>query len=139
MSLSAQAQSAGPFLWNSYVDVVGNYTRIDSESPVVSRFTPGVAVTVTRVQLQAALGSLIFPNTKCSPLPRIGVTDGTTEFSIAIPNARQTGGFPKSVHNDSGPIAVSFPANAELVVKVLPGQKGCDPGSININVQYSVN
>jgi hypothetical protein len=137
LSLNAQAQNVGPFLWTSYIDTTGNYSRTYSESAVVSRFTPGVAITVTRVQLQAAYGSSI-NDTKCKPVPRIRVTDGTTQYAIAIPNARESGSQPLSVHADSGPIAVSFPANANLILRLVPGESGCYASSINVNVQYSV-
>ena len=39
--LNAQAQNAGPFLWTSYIDPVGNYLRVSQEANFVSRFTPG--------------------------------------------------------------------------------------------------
>jgi len=140
LSTNAQAQNAGPFLWTSYIDVVGNYVRTYSEGTVVSRFSPGVAITVTRVQLQAAYGSQIGDTkVKCSPLPKIRVTDGTTEYRIAIPNARQNGPYPTSVNADSGTIAVGFPANANLRLTVLGGETGCQAGAINVVVQYSVN
>jgi hypothetical protein len=136
LSLNAGAQNAGPFLWTSYIDTTGNYSRTYSEASVVGRFTPGVAITVTRVQLQAAYGSSI-NDTECKPVPRIRVTDGTTQYALAIPNARESGSI--SVHADSGPIAVSFPANAKLILRLVPGQTGCYAGSINVVVQYSVN
>jgi len=142
LSLNAQAQNAGPFLWTGYIDTIGNYVRSYSEAPVVSRFTPGVAITVTRVQFQAAYGSTIegHPHdTKCNPVPRIRVTDGTTKYAIGIPNARESGPQPLSVHADSGPIAVRFPANANLALRVVPGETGCYASSINVNVQYSVD
>jgi len=138
LSLNAQAQNAGPFLWTSYIDYLGNYLQSNSQCAAVSRFTPGVAITVTRVQLQAAFGSYIYPHSTCSPLPKISVTDGTTKYVLAIPHARLTRPYPFSVDADSGPIAVGFPANAELRLSVLPGEKDCNPGSINVNVQYSV-
>ena len=100
LSLNAQAQNAGPFLWTSYIDVIGNYELSFKQATVVSRFTPGVAITVTRVQLQAAQGSYIFPNGRCSQLPKIRVTDGTTEYVLAIPHARLTGSYPNSVNAD---------------------------------------
>jgi len=137
--MNAHAQSAGPLLWSSYIDVVGNYTQQYSEGSAVSRFTPGVAVTVTRVQLQAAQGSYIYPNAKCSYVPKLRVTDGTTKYEIAIPNARETGRNPFSVSADSGTINLSFPANANLRLLVLHGEKGCIAGAINVTVQYSVN
>jgi hypothetical protein len=139
LSTNAQAQNAGPFLWTGYIDVLGNYVLPYSTGTVVSRFTPGVAITVTRVQLQAAFGSYIYPKSRCSPLPKVRVTDGTTEYRLAIPNARMNGPYPHSVNADSGTIAVGFPANANLRLTVLPGQTGCNPASINVTVQYSVN
>jgi hypothetical protein len=132
LSLNAHAQSAAPLLWTSYIDVASDYSRIYAESSVVSRFTPGAPITVTRLQLQAAFGSSINGH-KCNPLPKIKVTDGTSNYSIAIPPSTN------SVHADSGPIAVSFPENAGLVLRVLPGETGCNPGSINVTVQYSVS
>ncbi|HWY58733.1 MAG TPA: hypothetical protein VNZ03_29990 [Terriglobales bacterium] len=137
--LNAQAQTAGPLLWTSYLDMVGNYVRSESEGVIVSRFTPGAAITVTRVQLQAAHGSSIFSSQKCSRVPKIAVSDGTTKYVLAIPNARQTGPDPFSVHADSGTLALSFPSNANLRLNVIPGEPRCNAGSININVQYSVN
>jgi hypothetical protein len=140
LSLNARAQTAGPLLWTSFIEVIGNYTQEYSEGSVVSRFTPGVAITVTRVQLQAARGSSINNSgTKCNPLPKLRVTDGTTKYGLAIPNARQTGPYPNSVNADSGTIAVNFPANANLRLTVLPGEAGCSAASINVVVQYSVN
>jgi hypothetical protein len=139
LSLSAQAQTAGPLLWTSYIEVVGNYVRSYSEGVIVSRFTPGAAITVTRVQLQAAQGSYIFSNQKCSRVPKIAVTDGTTKYVLAIPNARETGPDPFSVHADSGILALSFPSNANLRLSVIPGETSCNAASINVNVQYSVN
>jgi hypothetical protein len=139
LSLSAKAQT-GPLMWTSFIEVVGNYVRSRSEGTFVSRFTPGVAVTVTRIQLQAAEGSYLFPQGgKCNPVPRVRVTDGSTSYSVAIPNAREVGRHPMSVHADSGPIAVSFPADANLVLRVIPGQDFCQAGSINVTVQYTVN
>jgi hypothetical protein len=140
LSMNAQAQNAGPFLWSSFILVVGDYTQQYSEGSAVSRFTPGVPVTVSRVQLQAAQGSNVgLNNAKCSYVPRLRVTDGTTKYEIAIPNARGTGRNPFSVSADSGPINVSFPANANLRLLVLHGEKGCTAGTINVTVQYSVN
>jgi hypothetical protein len=95
--------------------VLGNYLQANSEVGAVSRFTPGVAITVTRVQLQAAQGSSVgFKSVRCSPLPKVRVTDGTTKYLLAIPNARNEGMYPHSVNTDSGPIAVNFPASAQL-------------------------
>jgi hypothetical protein len=139
LSSNVQAQNAGPFLWTSYVESVANYLRSNSQGTFVSRFTPGVAITVTRVQLQASQGSVIYPNTRCSRVPRISVTDGTTDYLIAIPRVGQNGSHPPTVHSDSGPIAVSFPQDANLRLRVVPGESGCGAFGINVTVQYKVN
>jgi hypothetical protein len=137
LSLNAQAQT-GPALWTSYIDVLGNYFRVRTEGNVVSRFTPGTPIFVTRVQLQAAQGSYLFPQGKCQPLPKIKVTDGTTSYMLAIPNARSSGGFPVSVSADSGPIYLSYPQNAKIRLTVVPGETGCSGGAINVTIQYVI-
>jgi hypothetical protein len=139
LSLNAQAQTAGPLLWTSYIDVLGNYVPT-SGGGTFSRFTPGVPITVTRMQLQAAQGSYIYgTKNKCHPLPKIRVTDGATNYDLAIPNARFTGRYPNAVSADSGVISVSFSGTPSLRMVVIPGEKNCNPGSINVTVQYSVN
>jgi hypothetical protein len=142
LSLNAQAQNSGPFLWTGYIDVLGNYLRSDDYpgGGTFSRFTPGVAITVTRVQLQAAYGSSVY-NTKlpCHPVPKIRVTDGTTKYDLGIPNAREKGRYPMAVSADSGLISVGFSGSAALSLLIIPGETGCDGGSINVTVQYSVN
>jgi hypothetical protein len=139
LSSNAQAQS-GPMLWTSYIDILGNYLLSNSESDVVSRFTPGVAITVSRMQLQATQGGYVYrTGAKCHPLPKVRVTDGSTTYALAVPNARNVGPYGLSVHADSGPIMVSFPANAELRLSMFPGETGCYAGGIHVTVQYSVN
>ena len=141
LSLNTQAQNSGPFLWTGYIDVMGNYLHAYSGGGVFSRFTPGVAITVTRVQLQAAQGSHIYSenNVPCSPVPKIRVTDGTTNYDLPIPNARWTGRYPMAVSADSGLIATSFSASSKLTLLLIPGQSGCNGSSINVTVQYTVN
>ena len=139
LSSNTQAQTAGPLLWTSYIDVLGNYVPT-SGGGTFSRFTPGVPITVTRLQLQAAYGSYISgTRDKCHPLPKVRVTDGTTNYDLAIPNARFTGRYPTAVNADSGQISISFSGTPSLRMVVIPGEKNCDPGSINVTVQYSVN
>jgi hypothetical protein len=140
LSLNAQAQTAGPLLWIGYIDVMGNYLPAYSGGGTFSRFTPGVPVTVTRIQLQAAQGSYI-DNTKdkCHPLPKIRVTDGATNYDLPIPNARWTGHYPTAVNADSGLISVSFTGSSNLRLVLIPGETGCNGASINVTVQYSVN
>ena len=140
LSLNAQAQNSGPYLWTGYIDVMGNYLHAYSGGGVFSRFTPGVAITVTRVQLQAAHGSYIYnEKVPCRPVPKIRVTDGTTNYDLPIPNARWTGRYPIAVSADSGLIAASFSASSKLTLVLIPGQSGCNGNSINVTVQYSVN
>jgi hypothetical protein len=139
LSLNGQAQTAGPLLWTGYIDVLGNYVP-PSNGGTFSRFTPGVAITVTRVQLQAVQGSYVHnTNARCTPLPKVRVTDGTTKYDIPIPNAGFTGHYPNAVSADSGTISVGFSANSAVRLVVIPGETGCYAGSINVTVQYSVN
>lgn len=141
LSLNAQAQNSGPLLWTSYIEVMGSYLHAYSGGGTFSRFTPGVAITITRMQLQAAQGSNLFNDNKtpCHPVPKIRVTDGTTNYDLPIPNAREKGRYPMAVSADSGPISVGFSGSAALRLVLLPGQTGCNGGSINVTVQYSVN
>jgi hypothetical protein len=140
LSLNAQAQTAGPLLWTGYIDVMGNYLHAHSGGGTFSRFTPGVAITITRMQLQAAVGSSIdYTKVPCSPVPKIRVTDGTTNYDLAIPNARWKGRYPMAVSADSGPLSVGYSGGAALRLVLIPGQTGCNGGAINVTVQYSVN
>jgi len=139
LSLNAHAQTTGPLLWTSYIDVLGNYAP-PSMGGTFSRFTPGVAVTVTRVQMQAAQGAYIYgTKEKCSPQPKVRLTDGTIKYDLAIPSARLTGNYPNAASADSGTISVGFSASSALRLTVIPGETGCYAGSINVTAQYSVN
>ena len=140
LSLNAHAQTAGPLLWTGYIDSLGNYLPLYSGGGTFSRFTPGVAITVTRVQMQAAQGAYIYgTKEKCNPRPKVRVTDGTINYDLAIPNARLTGRYPNAVSADSGTISVGFSANSALRLVVIPGETGCYASSVNVTVQYSVN
>jgi len=141
LSLNAQAQNSGPLLWTGYIDVMGNYLHAYSQGGTFSRFTPGVAITITRMQLQAAQGSYIYNDNKtpCHPVPKVRVTDGTSKYDLPIPNARWKGRYPMAVSADSGPISVPFSTSSKLTLLLLPGQTGCNGGSINVTVQYSIN
>lgn len=139
LSLNAHAQTSGPLLWTGYIDTLWNYVP-PVNGGTLSRFTPGVAVTVTRVQMQAAQGAYIYgTQEKCNPQPKLVVTDGTTKYALAIPSARLTGHYPNAANADSGTISVGFSANSALRLTVIPGETGCYAGSINVTVQYSVN
>jgi hypothetical protein len=140
LSLNAQAQNSGPLLWTSYIDRLDNYLRNPyGAGGTFGRFTPGVAITVTRMQLQAVNGSSLLTTGPCHPVPKIRVTDGTTKYDLAIPNERGKGRYPYEVSADSGPISVPFTTSSKLSLLVIPGQTYCDAFEINVTVQYSVN
>ena len=139
-SLNAHSQNSGPLLWTGYIDTLGNYLHTYSGGGTFSRFTPGVPITVTRVQFQAAQGSYIYNSKQpCHPVPKIRVTDGTNHYDLAVPNARWKGNYPKAVSGDSGQISVGLSGSAAPRLVVLPGEKGCSAYSINVTVQYTIN
>ena len=148
ITAAAAAHGQVTSLWTAKVDVLGNFVMQNTfplQSDVISNFTPDVPITVTRVQLQAAVGSYINGGnnglSSCSRLPEIQITDGTKKYALPIPNAsiqeNQFGEqYASSVSNDSGPIHLTFDAGAALTLRVLAGDKGCNPYEINITVQY---
>ncbi|MBA3913144.1 MAG: hypothetical protein H0X25_04670 [Acidobacteriales bacterium] len=145
--LATFAQAQAPSLWNAKVDSLGNFVMQNTfplESDVISNFTPDTAITVTRLQLQAA-GSYINGGannlSSCAKVPAIQITDGNKKYALAIPNAsiqynQHNEQYAGSVSNDSGPIRLSFPPGALLTLRALAGDKGCSPYEINITVQY---
>ena len=140
LSLNAQAQNSGPFVWTGYIDRLDNYLRNPyGAGGTFGRFTPGVAITVIRMQLKAVDGSYLLTSGPCHPVPKIRVTDGTTKYELAIPNERGKGRYPYEVSADSGPISVPFSASSKLSLLVIPGQTYCDAFEINVTVQYSIN
>jgi hypothetical protein len=133
----------GPFVWSSYANVLRNFITAPSTpllSPIVSNFTPGQSITVTRVQLHAAVGANEAFNA-CTVLPAIKVTDGTHSISLQVPAApTDSAGDFGAVSNDTGPIGVVFPATAKLSVEVVPGDNTstevCSATEVNVTVQY---
>ena len=136
--------------WSSFVPANAFYDPEQGGSDVVSRLTLGKAITVTRMEAQAAQGSerLVFSPTfqaiACTN-SIFKITDGTTTHTLVLPSATTLvpGGFnPSSA--DSGPLNVAFPARAKLVLTVVQGDPpdpttgatGCLANNINIAVQY---
>lgn len=87
-------------------------------------FTPGNAITVTRIEAQA----LVAPN-GCKTNLVLQLTDGTPAgtTSLAVAAAR----------NDSGVLALGYAAGTLVQLTVAP-PTGCStpPASINVVVQY---
>jgi hypothetical protein len=133
----------GPFVWSSYANFLGNFiprTGVPLLSPVVSNFTPGQSITVTRVQLHAAIGANEAFGA-CTVLPAVKVTDGTHSVSLQVPAApTDSEGDFGAVSNDSGPIGLEFPATAKLSVEIVPGDNTssgvCNATEVNVTVQY---
>jgi hypothetical protein len=143
---------ANPLTWSSFV--AGN-VYYDSSQPgtsdVVSRFTPGKAITVTRIEVQAAQGSQRFSFSPtfeviaCTNPVAFKVTDGSKSFALPLPSAATlvTGGNnPSSA--DSGPLNLKFSAGADVVMAVVqgdlpdPNDTGCFANYSNITVQYKI-
>jgi hypothetical protein len=99
------------------------FVRRFDQTFTASAFTPDLAVTVTRieVQLQTAPAG-------CTVNARFRVTDGTTGRAVVINAARE----------DTGPIALTFAAGARISVEVNRTAQGCvtNPAIANIVVQY---
>jgi hypothetical protein len=131
-ALPLQAQN----VWSSKIDTFGNYfvqTANPNANGIVSVFTPATNITINRIQLQAAGGQ------KCSSVPGIKVTDGTSTVFLSIPNTTATSGDFGPVTNDTGVISVNFTAGTQLRLKAVAAASYCNPFEINIVVQYSVS
>jgi hypothetical protein len=141
------SSGGAPLLWNAKIDTLGNFIlgkHLPLESKVVSTFTPSSDITVTRMQLQAALGaSKGSPATPCSVVPSIHVYDNHDRLGIDIPNgpigSGKFGTYAGSVSSDSGPVSLHFSAGVPISIVAIPGDDTstfCNAGEINIAVQY---
>ena len=139
--------TVGPFVWSTYANVLGNFiprTQVPLLSPIVSNFTPDQSITVTRVQLHAAIGANNpFASGPCTVVPAVKVTDGTHSVSLQIPNApTDSQGDLGAVSNDTGPIRLEFPADSKLSVTIVPGDNEpssfCNATEVNVTVQYRI-
>jgi hypothetical protein len=146
--------AVGPLTWSSFVPAAGFYDTSaggSGGSDVVSRFTPAKAITVTRIEVQAAQGSerLVFSPTfqaiACTKPVAFKITDGTTSSTLTLPSATTlVPGNLNPSSADSGPLDVAFAAGAKLVLTVVQGDPpdpitgatGCLANNINITVQY---
>jgi hypothetical protein len=132
----------GPFVWSSYANFLGNFTPTTANpllSPIVSNFTPDQSITVTRVQLHAAIGANegAFGVASCTVVPAVKITDGTHSVSLQIPNAPTNSQFNfGAVSNDTGPIHLEFAAGAKLSAEIVPGDTNCNATEVNVTVQY---
>ena len=137
--------AAGVSVWSSYANVLNNFVPrpvAPLQSGTVSNLTLDRNVTVTRLQLHAAVGAnnnFSF-GTPCTILPAVKVTDGTHSVSLPIPNAPIVDGNLGAVSADSGPVHVEFPSPAKLSVVIVPGDNTstafCSATEVNVTVQY---
>jgi hypothetical protein len=144
----------GPLTWNSFVIFSFYYdSSVPNTSDVVSRFTPEQAIAVTRIEVQAVLGSQRYNRPAGTTIPctmpiSFKITDGEQSFTLPLPSAATvvTNSY-NSSSADSGPLDLAFPAGAKIVLSVIQGDPE-DPGSnkskcfaqqVNITVQYKVN
>lgn len=142
-----------PLTWSTFVVANAYYDASQpGSSDVVSRFTPANAITVTRIEVQAALGSqrIVFSPTfqviACTNPIAFKITDGSKIFILPLPSAATlvTGGNnPSSA--DSGPLNLTFLAGSNIVVAVIQGDvpdathSGCFTNNANMTVQYKLN
>src|SRR5262249_17803198 len=85
---------------------------------------PPQPITITRVTAREKTASTV-----CAPAPFIRISDGTSGQDIAL-----TAGM-----TDSGPLAMKFPANADVRVTVQrPGVCSPIPADTNVVIQYKV-
>jgi hypothetical protein len=141
------SRTVGPLVWSSYANVLGNFIprpQAPLFSPVVSNFTLDRGITVTRVELHAAIGAFNpFVPAPCTVLPAVKLTDGTHSVSLHIPTAPTDSlGDLGAVSADTGPIRLEFPADARLAVVIVPGDfeppTFCTATEVNVTVQYHV-
>lgn len=144
---SSGSSGSAPLLWNAKIDTLGNFILgkyLPLQSKVVSTFTPGADITVTRMQLQAASGaSKGSPPAACTVVPSIHLYDNHDRLGIDIPNgpigSGKFGTYAGSVSSDSGPVSLHFSAGVPISIVALPGDDTstfCNAGEINIAVQY---
>jgi hypothetical protein len=141
-----------PLTWNSFVSNSGFYnSSVPNTSDVVSRFTPAQAIAITRIEVQAALGSQRFGlglTIPCTKPVSFKITDGEQSFTLPLPSAATFVSNTKNPSSaDSGPLDLAFPAGAKIVLSVIQGDPpdpssnttSCFANEINITVQYKVD
>jgi len=155
VALLAGAQSNGPktpdgqMTWNSFVYDTTFYAPQLKGSEVVSSFSPGKPVTVTRVQARVGYGpflNILSPpgRAPCNENPAMMIFDGTTSYSLPLSTPSVSTVWASSA--DSGPLDISFPSMADIDLRVVQGDVGaaspytgigwCEAQSINVTVQY---
>jgi hypothetical protein len=104
--------------WNSFVPWLGR-------ARVVSTLTPDAPIVVTRIEVQATTGP-----EECRRNAVLSITDGTAAGTKSMPIARAT--------NDSGALALRFPAGASVTVGITVPFLRCEvpPANANVTVQY---
>ena len=153
VALLAGAQSDAPkgpqgqLVWSSFVSQPQMYDVGSSGSNVLSSFTPGRSISVTRVQAQALNGPRRFIVTSpptviaCTNNPGFKITDGTTSYTLTLATALVLG---NASSTDSGPINISFPSGSNIALRVVQGDAAdplknlspCYSSDINLTVQY---
>lgn len=110
---------AGSQIWNIYVPFAPPNT-----TAVAASFTPGNAITVTRLEAQA----LVAPS-GCTTNLVLRISDGTVAGTTSLPVA--------AAQNDSGVLAINYVAATPVQLSAV-APVGCStpPASINVVVQY---
>jgi len=110
-----QPQTVTAQLWSAFVPAFAAKYR-------VSTFTPGSAITVTRMQAQVAV-----PPSNCKTEAVIQISDGTTSNNLTIAAAA----------NDSGPLSLNYGAGDPVTLSIsTPAQCLVPPLVGTVLVQY---
>ncbi|HYB49926.1 MAG TPA: hypothetical protein VED47_02340, partial [Burkholderiaceae bacterium] len=110
-----QPQTVTAQLWSAFVPAFAAKYK-------VSTFTPGSAITVTRVQAQVAV-----PPSNCRTEAVIQISDGTTSNNLTIAAAA----------NDSGPLSLNYGAGDPVTLSIsTPAQCLVPPLVGTVLVQY---
>jgi len=111
----APPQPVAAQLWSAFVPVFAPKYK-------VSTFTPGSAITVTRMQAQVAV-----PPSNCRTEAVIQISDGTTSHTLTITGAA----------NDSGALSLNYAAGDSVTLSIsTPAQCLVAPLVGNVLVQY---
>jgi len=110
-----QAQTTAAQLWSAFVPAFAAKYK-------VSTFTPGSAITVTRMQAQVA-----FAPASCRTESVIQISDGTTSHTLTIAGTA----------NDSGTLSLNYAAGVPITLSIsTPAQCFVPPLVGNVLIQY---
>ena len=140
-SISASGFAASSKTWSSYVDAWLNYspTASDPDFNEISAFTPGTAITVTGIEIDAHVGPLsnsTTPFSACSTNPSLTLKGGNQTHTLALTTPANVGTAFHS-YTSSGALNLEFAAGTKLALVANLGDANCAGGNaVNIVVHY---